>query len=188
LRPNGPETALTARSMRAFIVALALLAVLLIDGAPVRAGEALAATRPLGKADRVVVEKAAKRMHLMQGEAILKTYTIALGRYAEGHKEEQGDSRTPEGRYWLDGRNARSNFYKAIRVTYPNEDDIARARERGVKPGGNIMIHGLANGWSARALGHPALNWTRGCIAVTNREMDEIWAAVDDGTPIDILP
>ena len=172
--------------MRVLGVVLAILFLIRADIA--EAGEALAATRPLGKADRVVVEKAAKRMHLMQGESILKTYTVALGRYPEGHKEEQGDSRTPEGRYWLDGRNARSNFYKAIRISYPNEDDTARARQRGVRPGGDIMIHGLANGWSARALGHPGLDWTRGCIAVTNREMDEIWAAVDDGTPIDILP
>ncbi len=82
----------------------------------------------------------------------------------------------------------RSGFYKAIHISYPNAADVARARRRGENPGGKIMIHGLANNWTAKQIGHPWLDWTQGCIAVTNREMDEIWRLVDTGTPIEIHP
>jgi murein L,D-transpeptidase YafK len=140
------------------------------------------------KADRVVVLKTERKLILMQGDYVLSVYRIALGRYPTGHKQQEGDSKTPEGSYTLDYKLKDSDFYRAIRVSYPNDQDISYARERGVDPGGKIMIHGLPNKLSATRVGHPSIDWTQGCIAVTNREMDEIWGMVDPGTPIEIHP
>ena len=140
------------------------------------------------RADRVVVIKSQRRLVLMRGDQVLKVYPVALGRYPKGHKIKSGDARTPEGSYTLDYRLDRSAFYKAIHISYPNRSDVARARFLGVPPGGKIMIHGLPSEWSAGQLNHPNLDWTQGCIAVTNREIDEIWAMVKDGTRIDIHP
>ncbi len=142
----------------------------------------------LPKADRVIVFKSKRRMILMRGELILKVYPISLGRYPKGHKQIEGDSRTPEGDYLLDSKIEDSHFYRAIRINYPNAQDIAYARERGKKPGGKIMIHGLPNTMSAERVGHTLIDWTQGCIAVTNSQMDEIWQMVDAGTPIKIHP
>jgi len=140
------------------------------------------------KADRVVVLKKERKMILMQGDYVLRIYRVALGRYPIGHKQQEGDARTPEGSYTLDFKLKDSDFYRAIRVSYPNNQDISYAQERGVEPGGKIMIHGLPNKVPARRVGHPAIDWTQGCIAVTNREMDEIWGMIDPGTPIEIHP
>lgn len=142
----------------------------------------------LPKADRVVVLKTARKLILLQGERVLRVFRVALGRYPTGHKHQEGDNRTPEGTYTLDFKLEDSDFYKAIRVSYPNDRDMSYAREHGIDPGGKIMIHGLPNKLSARRVGHPMIDWTQGCIAVTNREMDEIWRMVDPGTPIDIHP
>ena len=146
------------------------------------------AALPSPKADRVVVHKSLRRLVLLRGDRALKTYRVALGRYPNGRKIRSGDARTPEGSYTLDYRIEDSAFHKAIHISYPNPADRARARSLGVPPGGRIMIHGLPKEWSARDLGHPDLDWTQGCIAVTNREINEIWALVEDGTPIDIHP
>ncbi len=140
------------------------------------------------KADRVVVLKTERKMILMQGDFVLRVYRIALGRYPTGHKQREGDARTPEGAYTLDFKLKDSGFYKAIRVSYPNQQDISYALARGIDPGGKIMIHGLPNKVSAARVGHPMIDWTQGCIAVTNGEMDEIWLMVDAGTPIEIHP
>lgn len=140
------------------------------------------------KADRVVVLKTERKLVLMRDERVLRIFRVALGRYPVGHKRQQGDARTPEGAYTLDFKLKDSAFYRAIRVSYPNPQDIESARARGVDPGGKIMIHGLPNKMSATRVGHPVIDWTQGCIAVTNREMDEIWAMVDPGTPIEIHP
>jgi len=134
------------------------------------------------------VFKSERKLVLMRGEDVIKVYDVALGRYPKGHKVSDGDQRTPEGSYTLDYRLPRSAFHKAIHISYPNDEDLARATALGVSPGGRIMIHGLPNQVSARQVNHPKLDWTQGCIAVTNREIDEIWAAVDDGTPIEIYP
>ncbi len=147
-----------------------------------------AAALSVFKADRVVVYKSERRLVLLRGDRALRTYRVALGRYPKGHKIRSGDARTPEGSYTLDYRLADSAFHKALHISYPNPADRARARSLGVAPGGRIMIHGLPKEWSARDLGHPDLDWTQGCIAVTNREIDEIWTLVEDGTPIDIRP
>ena len=135
-----------------------------------------------------MVIKSERTMALMRGDTVLRVYTIALGRYPEGHKTEQGDAKTPEGTYTLSSRIVNSKFHRAIQISYPNADDRAQARARGVHPGGNIMIHGLPNDWAANEVNHPKLDWTQGCIAVTNEEIEEIWALVPNGTPIEIHP
>ncbi len=133
------------------------------------------------KADRVVVWKKHRRLELWHGPKLLHSYRIALGGNPSGHKTQQGDQKTPEGAYVIDRRNPRSQFYKSLHVSYPNAADRAQARRRGVHPGGDIFIHG----------GSPQNNvrdWTWGCVAVTNQEIDEIWGLVRDGTPIEIKP
>jgi murein L,D-transpeptidase YafK len=136
----------------------------------------------------VLVLKGERRMLLLRSGEVLREYSISLGDAPNGAKRELGDGRTPEGVYLLDWRIEDSAYHRAIHVSYPNEQDQARADELGVHPGGNIMIHGLPNGegWIGEA--HRGLDWTRGCIAVTDQEMDEIWELVDDGTPIEIRP
>jgi murein L,D-transpeptidase YafK len=146
------------------------------------------ARQPFEKADRVVVLKSERKLVLMRGDRVIEAYTVALGRYPVGHKQREGDERTPEGVYTLDQKLPKSLFYKAIHISYPNPNDLAQARRLGAKPGSRIEIHGLPNDWDAKTLGHPMLDWTNGCIAVTNREMDQIWAMVDPGTPIEIFP
>ncbi len=167
--------------------AAALLALTFL-ARPVLAGTAQAALPPPIKVDRVIVLKSQRKLALMRGEEVLRIYSVALGRYPNGHKQSAGDSRTPEGSYVLDRRLTNSQFHRAIHISYPNPRDVAEARRRGDDPGGSIMIHGLPKDWSAGALNHPKLDWTQGCIAVTNQEMDEIWRLVADGTPIEIDP
>jgi len=113
---------------------------------------------------------------------------VSLGRNPRDHKVEEGDGRTPEGRYTLDWRNPNSRFYRAIHISYPNARDRARAAELGVDPGGSVMLHGLPNGLEDIGRSHVGKDWTDGCIAVTNQEMDEIWEKTPDGTPIEIIP
>ena len=129
-------------------------------------------------ADLVVVSKQKREMLLLRGENVLRSYRIALGPEPAGPKRREGDGRTPEGRYTIDRRNARSKYHLSLHISYPDAADQARAREAGVDPGGDIMIHGLKDG--VRLEG----DWTQGCIAVTDEEMDEIWRLVAEGTPI----
>ncbi len=140
------------------------------------------------KADMVLVIKSKRMLMLMKDGEIFKTYKVALGKQPTGHKTRQGDRRTPEGRYILDSRNPKSKYYLAIHISYPNEADILSARNRGVSPGGDIMIHGLPAASAAVGELQSYLDWTDGCIAVTNPEMEEIWQFVSDGTPIEIRP
>ncbi len=146
------------------------------------------ASLTLLKADRVVVLKGERKLLLMRGEQVLRVYRVALGRYATGHKIKAGDERTPEGDYVLDSRLKDSQFYRALHISYPNWYDRNRAEFLGVPPGGAIMIHGQPNDVPKGYVGHPNIDWTNGCIAVTNRERDEIWAMVADGTEISIYP
>ena len=134
------------------------------------------------KADRIVVNKGRREMLLLRGNTILRSYRVALGRDPVGHKQREGDGRTPEGRYRIDRRNPKSAYHLALHISYPNQADVERAQAAGVPPGGDIMIHGLKDGEPREG------DWTQGCIAVTNREMDEIWALVPDGTEIEIEP
>jgi murein L,D-transpeptidase YafK len=140
------------------------------------------------KADFVLVIKSEATLYLKKDGRTLKKYRVAFGAQPKGHKQQQGDERTPEGRYLLDYKKADSAFYKAIHVSYPDARDTKRARAAGVDPGGQIMIHGQKNGlgWLSFITQH--FNWTDGCIAVSNQAMDEIWVAVDAGTPIEIKP
>lgn len=139
-------------------------------------------------ADRVVVIKHERILQLYKDGQLIKSYKIALGGNPLGPKTQQGDHKTPEGNYTLDRRNARSQFYKSIHISYPNASDRVEARAHRVSPGGDVFVHGLPNGYGWIGSGHRAKDWTDGCVAVTNEEMDEIWTAVADGTPIDIRP
>jgi len=144
--------------------------------------------------DRVLVEKGARRLTLLHRGKIVRRYTIQLGFDPVGHKQREGDGRTPIGRYRIDARNPRSSFHLSIRISYPDARDKARAKAAGVSPGGDIFIHGEPNGtgWLQRWLRIIGLedrgDWTHGCIAVTNSQMREIWANVKTGTPIEIRP
>jgi len=140
------------------------------------------------KADRIVVVKSEHRMTLLSGGRVLKTYRVALGRGSAGEKERMGDNKTPEGEYVIDQKNANSRFHLALHISYPNAADKERAKVAGVDPGGAIMIHGLENGlgWLG-PIQHDA-DWTEGCIAVSNSEVEEIWRLVPIGTPIEIKP
>jgi murein L,D-transpeptidase YafK len=172
------------------ILACALIAaglgwVVLTEAAPARAQ--LPWLEP-EKADLVVVRKSQRTLQLLRAGRPFRTYQIALGPEPTGPKRRAGDGRTPEGVYTLDWRNPNSSFYRAIHVSYPAPHDEGPAERWGVRAGGLIMVHGLPNGVPAARVGHPWNNWTNGCIAVTNREMDEIWSLVDDGTTIIIYP
>jgi murein L,D-transpeptidase YafK len=138
--------------------------------------------------DLVVIYKRERLLQLKRNGHVVRSFEIALGNEPEGHKRVEGDGRTPEGVYTLDWRNAESQFYRSIHVSYPGEHDRDAAERWGASPGGLIMIHGLPNGRQASEVGHPGNDWTNGCIAVTNSEMDEIWSLVDDGTTIIIFP
>ncbi len=140
------------------------------------------------RADRVVVHKTERRLTLYRDGTELAGYDIALGREPEGHKQREGDGRTPEGRYRIDWRNPQSRYHLSLHISYPEPADRARAAARGEDPGGMIMIHGLPNGLGALGAAGLLRDWTEGCIAVTNEAIRDIWRRVADGTPIDILP
>lgn len=140
------------------------------------------------RADRILVEKEKRRMTLFyQGRAV-RSYAISLGKNPRGHKSEEGDQKTPEGIYAIIGRNPQSDFHLSLRISYPNAADLAQAQARGVSAGCDIMIHGLPNGTTDPQSPRWRTDWTAGCIAVTDAEIEEIWAAVPDGVPIEIRP
>ncbi len=138
--------------------------------------------------DRVVVYKSRHIMQLLRGEDVVRSYHVALGRNTHGRKVRAGDCRTPEGKYVIDRHNGSSRFYKSLHISYPNSSDRIAATEKGYSPGGDIMIHGLPKGFEDLADTHFRMDWTKGCIAVNNAQMDEIWRLVPDGTPIVIRP
>ena len=137
-------------------------------------------------ADRIVVDKAQHIMILYCGGQPLRHYVIALGRGGLDIKTREGDNRTPEGQYRIDGRNPRSAFHLSLHISYPETRDVAAAVARGEEPGGDIMIHGIRNGLGWIGTFQRWVDWTAGCIAVTDREMEEICRVVPDGTPIEI--
>ncbi|QGU33952.1 L,D-transpeptidase family protein [Thermochromatium tepidum ATCC 43061] len=151
-----------------------------------------ASTRPVtGPVDKVVVKKSQRQLELLSGGQVVRQYRVALGGSPVGHKYREGDQRTPEGTYTLNWRNPNSNFYKAIHISYPSEKDRALSRQLGYSnPGGMIMLHGLPNYIQSESMRREYANrdWTQGCIAVQNQDMDEIWSLVKDGTPIQIMP
>jgi len=143
---------------------------------------------PAQKADSILILKKDHLLELLSGGKVIRTYKVALGRGGLAPKEREGDGRTPEGHYVIDARNASSHYHKALHISYPNAEDRQRAARLGVSPGGAIMIHGLPNGLSWLGAAHRLYDWTQGCIAVTDSEMDEIWNLVPVGTPVEICP
>ncbi|MBF0558068.1 MAG: L,D-transpeptidase family protein [Nitrospirae bacterium] len=139
------------------------------------------------QADKVLVIKSKRLLLLLQNGSILRQYEICIGRNPVGHKTRQGDNKTPEGNYVLDSRNPKSRFHLSLHISYPDKADSINARQSGVSPGGSIMIHGFPKGITMDDLG-PNRDWTKGCIAVSNSAIEEIWQLVPDKTPIEILP
>ena len=140
------------------------------------------------QADRLVVHKGERTLTLYWHGAKLKSYRVALGGQPLGPKTQRGDQRTPEGLYTASRRRKETAFHAALELSYPNADDLARARAARVRPGGGIEIHGLRDGLEWVGSAHVLFDWTDGCIAVTNTEIDELVRAVPDGTPVEILP
>jgi murein L,D-transpeptidase YafK len=157
-------------------------------GAQQSARIALLPSPKLPQVDRIVVRKSRRRLYLMDGSRIVRSYKIALGLEPVGPKERDGDFRTPEGWYRLARRNPRSDYFLSIQISYPNAQDLERAQTRHWQPGGAIMIHGLPNRLKNSAWYYQHNDWTDGCIAVSDADMVEIWLLTRDGTPIDILP
>ncbi len=141
-----------------------------------------------GPADKILIEKRERRLTLFSKGEALKTYKIALGGNPEGPKERKGDNKTPEGTYMIDSRNKDSRYHLSLHISYPNEKDKKRAKELGVSPGGDIMIHGIKNGFSWAGDFHKEVDWTKGCIAVTDEEIEEIEKLVPNGTIVEIRP
>ena len=141
-----------------------------------------------GVADKILIEKKARRLMLISKGEVLKTYKIALGENPDGPKERQGDNKTPEGTYFIDSRDRDSHYHLSLHISYPNERDKKRAKELGVSPGGNIMIHGIKKGFSWVGDSHTEIDWTKGCIAVTDEEIEEIEKLVPNGTVVEIKP
>ena len=141
-----------------------------------------------GSVDRILIEKSTRRLMLISQGEVLKSYKIALGGIPIGPKERQGDNKTPEGTYVIDARNRDSRFHLSLRISYPNERDKKRAKELGVSPGGDIMIHGIKNGLSWVGDAHTGVDWTKGCIAVTDQEIEEIDKLAPNGTVVEIRP
>ncbi|MBT8100320.1 MAG: L,D-transpeptidase family protein [Gammaproteobacteria bacterium] len=159
----------------------AIAAILLLALGPLQASE-------FPVADFVVVEKGARKLHLMRGAEPFRSFDIALGIVPNGDKEREGDFRTPEGRYLLDMRNPNSEFFLSIHISYPSQQDRREARARGENPGGAIMIHGQPNVPTKSEAYYRTQDWTNGCIAVSNSDMIDIWLMTGENTPIEIRP
>ena len=149
--------------------------------APLQAGE-------FPVAEKVVIEKAKRKLHLVKDGEPFRTFTIALGIRPVGDKTREGDFKTPEGSYLLDRRNPNSEFFLSIHISYPNHEDLRSARAMGIEPGGAIMIHGQPNEPTRSEAYYRTQDWTNGCIAVSNSDMIDIWLMTDDNTPIEIRP
>jgi murein L,D-transpeptidase YafK len=160
-------------------ITLLFLAVVLSCAASVQAAE---------RADLVRVVKSQSRLYLERDGEVFASFRATFGAQPKGHKQQEGDEKTPEGSYFLTYKNSNSAFYRSIAVSYPNEEDRENARKLGVDPGGDIMVHGQANGWEWIAPFSQFVNWTDGCIGLSNKDMDTVWQAVEPGIPIVIEP
>jgi murein L,D-transpeptidase YafK len=182
--------------LRKFFVLAPTLSLALLAGTPAVAESPLqssalvsAGVEPaLPLADRVVVHKSARKLELLRNGDVLRTYKVSLGLRPEGHKQFEGDFRTPEGSYKLTRRNPNSEYFLSIQIDYPNDRDVARARKQGLRPGGAIMIHGQPNAPRKPRDYYSNVDWTEGCIAVSNSDMVEIWLMTPPETPIEIQP
>jgi murein L,D-transpeptidase YafK len=167
---------------------LGILSALLAAGLALPGWQAAPQAGDFPVADKVVVEKSGRKLHLMKGGVAFRTFKIALGIVPVGDKEREGDFKTPEGAYILDARNPDSEYFLAIHVSYPNQRDRAEARKKGVDPGGAIMIHGQPNDPTRSEAYYRTQDWTNGCIAVSNSDMIDIWLMTSENTPIEIRP
>ena len=138
--------------------------------------------------DRILVQKSARELSVFRNGQLLKTYRVALGENPVGAKEQEGDMKTPEGLYTIDYRNPKSDYHLALHISYPSQADVERAQARGVSAGCDIMIHGLPNGTGSMGDVYRQKDWTAGCIALTDAEIEELWRITPDGTPIEIRP
>jgi murein L,D-transpeptidase YafK len=169
------------RNLRLFWLLVGLFAL-----APMKSPSSQApATHPA--ADRILILKSAHTMELLNRGQVLKTYKVALGD-PNGTKIQAGDKKTPEGVYAVDAKNPNSLFHRALHLSYPNAADRERARKLGVSPGGDVEIHGLPKQFAWLGAAHRQIDWTTGCIAVTNPEIEEIWTYVSVGTSVEIRP
>ncbi len=140
------------------------------------------------KADRIVIEKAKRKMILLHNNIVIREYEIALGRDPISKKSIKGDNKTPEGIYVIDKRNAKSLYHLSLHISYPDKEDLEVAKQNKIDPGGDIMIHGIRNGFGWIGRFHKLIDWTKGCIAVTNSEIEEIWNLAPNGTTVEIKP
>jgi murein L,D-transpeptidase YafK len=179
------------------LIQMFLTAAVLASGAMVASADSLpqaervmlrSTTESMPAVDRVLVRKSERRLFLMHGPAVVRSYKVALGLNPTGQKERAGDFRTPEGRYFLARRNPRSDYFLSIQVSYPNDSDSKRAHRNHWDTGGSIMIHGLPNQLKHELTYYETTDWTDGCIAVSNADMVEIWLLTPDNVQIDILP
>jgi murein L,D-transpeptidase YafK len=164
------------------IFSIIAISVLLFLAKPFAAPEAIQ------NADMVIINKSARTLELKRGNTLLKRYQVSLGRNPIGPKEMEGNNKTPEGKYFIDVHKENSGYHRALHLSYPNDLQKRNAAIRGVEPGGAIMIHGLPNGLGWLGNLQRQFDWTRGCIALTNAEIEEIYNAVADGTPVIINP
>ena len=169
------------------VAILGVLAAVAAGGA-IFGGRAPAPLPPDARVDSLVVQKSQRTLLAYSKGSLLRTYRVSLGRDPVGPKQRQGDRRTPEGRYFIDAHNPNSSYHRALHVSYQSPGDTARAHAAGYDPGGEIMVHGIRNGlgWIGRA--HLLVDWTVGCVAMTDPEIDELYRIVPDGTPIDLRP
>jgi murein L,D-transpeptidase YafK len=180
-----PGIMLAAVSRKVIVAALFAICVFALyfyahhNWSPISAGTSI---------DRIVIEKSARKLSIFRGGKEIKSYRIALGRNPIGAKQEEGDMKTPEGLYTIDSRNPQSSFHLALHVSYPSNEDNRRAAERGISAGFDIMIHGIQNGrgWIGRF--HRWTDWTAGCIALADEEVEELWRVTPDGTTVEIRP
>lgn len=182
-------------SLKPYAIAAALLLAAVHPAYAAPQSEATTLVTPLSEAggdlpmaDHVVVDKSQRRLHLYRRGQLLRSYPVHLGLRPDGAKEYEGDFRTPEGRYTLNRRNSQSDYFLSIQVSYPNEQDLRRAKRMRLKPGGAIMIHGLPNTPKRSLDYYQRVDWTDGCIALSNADMVEVWLMTRAGTTIDIKP
>jgi murein L,D-transpeptidase YafK len=181
------SSAMTARHCSRLPPALlAVLSVLALASGQAHAEMDIAG--PLVMADSVLVVKSERKLYLLKAGEVLRTFDVSLGLMPRGPKQREGDSRTPEGKYFLETRNADSNFFLSIKISYPSAADRARAGQLGVDPGGQIMIHGFPNAPKQDLAYYRSADWTDGCIAVSNSDMVDIWLMTRESTPIEIRP
>jgi murein L,D-transpeptidase YafK len=179
-----------SRNLRSVLVIFfCVLAAVIATAVLIRRTQSVTDRLPDGTTiDRLVVEKSARQLSVLRNGKQLKSYQIALGGNPTGPKEQEGDMKTPEGLYAIDYRNGNSDYHLALHISYPKPEEIARAAARGVSAGGDIMIHGLPNGHGWMGGLHRQKDWTAGCIALTDQEIEELWRITPDGTPIEIRP